>query len=84
MVDETVRIAEKMNRNLRRSDVGTSPASPYDEWSDERLVDGYRRNSLLLREYGIDDRTIQALCAIEERLRARDIDPDRIVEGLDT
>lgn len=83
MVDETARVSGKENRNRRRSDLGTSPTSPYDEWSDERLIDGYRRNSHLLREYGIDDRTIQTLCAIEERLRARDIDPDRIVEGLD-
>lgn len=63
---------------------GISCTSEYDEWSDERLVDGYRRNSILLREYGPDDRTIHALCAIEERLRARGIDPSEIVEELDS
>jgi hypothetical protein len=59
------------------------PAPAADDWSDERLVDGYRRNSRLLREYGSDERTIQALCAIEERLRAREIDPDEVVAELD-
>jgi len=62
----------------------TGPSTAeYDEWSDERLVDGYRRNSVLLREYGTDSRTIRALCTIEERLRARGIDPDRIVAELE-
>jgi hypothetical protein len=55
----------------------------YHGWSTERLAEGYRRNSVLLREYGADERTIRTLCAIEERLRARNIDPDRIVEELD-
>lgn len=64
-------------------DVDGNSTCVYDEWSDERLVDGYRRNSILLREYGTDSRTIQALCAIEDRLRDRNIDPDEIVEGLD-
>ena len=59
------------------------PTTASDDWSDERLVDGYRRNSRLLREYGSDERTIQALCAIEERLRTRGIDPDEIVAELD-
>jgi hypothetical protein len=60
------------------------PSIPeYHQWSNERLVDCYRRNSVLLREYGPEERTIRTLCAIEERLRARNIDPDHIVEGLD-
>lgn len=37
----------------------------------------------ILREYNPDERTIRTLCAIEERLRARNIDPDHIVEGVD-
>ena len=59
------------------------PAVEYHEWTDERLIDCYRRNSVLLREYGADERTIRTLCAVEEHLRARDIDPDRIVRELE-
>lgn len=59
-----------------------SPPSGYAEWSDDRLVDGYRRNSILLKEYGTDQRTICALLAIEECLRARGINPDEIIEEL--
>jgi hypothetical protein len=64
-------------------DIAVSSTPEYHQWSNERVVDGYRRNSVLLREYGPDERTIRTLCAIEERLRARNIDPDHIVEGLD-
>lgn len=67
----------------RSFDIAVSSTPEYQEWSIERLIDGYRRNSVLLREYGSDDRTVRTLCAIEERLRTRNIDPDRIVEELD-
>lgn len=71
-------------RSDRRTDsiAGCSTAE-YHGWSNERLVDCYRRNSVLLREYGPDERTIRTLCAVEGRLRARNIDPDHIIEGLD-
>lgn len=64
-------------------DIAASSTPEYHGWSDERLVDGYRRNSVLLREYGPDERTIRTLCTIEERLRARNIDPNQIIEELD-
>lgn len=69
--------------NSRSFDIAVPSTPEYRRWSTERLVDGYRRNSVLLREYGSDDRTVRTLCAIEERLRTRNIDPDRIVEELD-
>jgi len=81
--EDTQETQNTRRRRPRRIEVGGSTGPDYEEWSDQRLVDGYRRNSVLLREYGTDSRTIRALCAIEERLRARDIDPDRIVEELD-
>jgi uncharacterized protein CbrC (UPF0167 family) len=64
-------------------DIDSHQTPAYHDWSSERLVAGYRRNSVLLGEYGADERTIRTLCAIEERLRARNIDPDEIVEELD-
>lgn len=64
-------------------DIASLQTSEYHGWTTKRLVEGYRRNSILLREYGTDERTIRSLCAIEERLRARNIDPDKIVEELD-
>lgn len=60
---------------------GVAPME-YQGWSEERLVDAYRRNSVLLREHGVDERTVQTLCAIEECLRARSIDPDPIIQEL--
>lgn len=65
---------------------GTSgpPVSEYRELSDDRLVSCYRRNSKLLRRSGPDLQTIRVLCAVEECLRARDIDPDAVIDGLDT
>ena len=51
-------------------------------YGDDRLRQCYRRNSRLLREYGPDWRTIHTLCAVEERLRARDIDPSDVVAEL--
>lgn len=54
----------------------------YRTLSDDRLLACYRRNSKLLRRSGTDYRTIQVLCAVEECLRARDIDPDEVIEGL--
>lgn len=73
----------RSNPKARGIDIDESLTPNYYEWSNERLIDGYRRNSILLREYGADGRTIQALCAIEECLRARNIDPERIVKKLD-
>lgn len=62
--------------------IDESASSNYHTWSDERLIDGYRRNSILLREYNTDLRTIQTLCSIEEQLRARNIDPEKIIKDL--
>jgi len=55
----------------------------YRSLSDDRLIACYRRNSKLLRRAGTDYRTIRVLCAVEECLRARDIDPYEVIEGLD-
>lgn len=83
MADETPSNAGR--RGARTGDTnGNNPTiSAYNEWSTERLVDCYRRNSILLREYGSDERTIRVLCAVEEHLRARTIDPNRIIEGIE-
>jgi hypothetical protein len=58
------------------------PPPDYHSYGDDRLRQCYRRNSRLLREYGPDWRTIRTLCAVEERLRARDIDPIDVVAEL--
>lgn len=58
------------------------PLPDYRSYGDDRLRQCYRRNSRLLREYGPDWRTIHTLCAVEERLRARDIDPIDVVAEL--
>ncbi|EMA55852.1 hypothetical protein C451_04776 [Halococcus thailandensis JCM 13552] len=58
-------------------------SADYHAYSDDRLYECYRRNSRLLREYGSDERTIRTLCAVEEHLRARSIDPSDLVTGLD-
>ncbi|MFC7188936.1 hypothetical protein [Halocatena marina] len=73
-----------LNLNSKMCSVGIDEsASPhYQTWSDERLIDGYRRNSVLLREYNTDLRTLQTLCSIEEQLRARNIDPEKIIKDL--
>lgn len=63
-------------------DITSLQTPEYHRWTTERLAEGYRRNSVLLQEYGADERTIRTLCAIEERLRARNIDPNHIVEEL--
>jgi hypothetical protein len=83
VTDEDTTGGRHADPTAERVAVGGPAPAAYDEWSDERLVDGYRRNSVLLREYGADDRTVQALCAIEERLRSRGIDPEGIVEELE-
>lgn len=57
-------------------------ARDYGEWPDARLRACYRRNSELLRAYGVDARTVAVLCAVEEHLRARDIDPDEVIADL--
>lgn len=77
MTDETPSTVQRTDSTP--DGVAGLPAVEYHEWSDECLIDCYRRNSVLLREYGADERTIRTLCAVEEHLRARDIDPDRIV-----
>lgn len=59
-----------------------SVVAEYRPLSDDRLIECYRRNSKLLRRSGTDYRTIKILCAVEECLRARDIDPDEVIEGL--
>lgn len=61
-----------------------SLVAEYRTLSDDRLIACYRRNSKLLRRSGTDYRTIQVLRAVEECLRARDIDPDEVIEGLDS
>ena len=60
------------------------PLPDYSEYSDDRLRECYRRNSRLLQKCGSDEQTIRTLCAVKERLRARDIDPSGVVAGLDT
>jgi hypothetical protein len=80
--DDTASVSPA-ERHSGHVDTDGSRIADYDSWSDERLVDGYRRNSRILREYGTDRSTIHALCAIEERLRARDIDPEAIVADLE-
>lgn len=62
---------------------GVDMASKRHGWSDERPVDCYRPNSVLLRKCGPDERTIRVLCTVEEHPRTRHIDPDTIIEGLD-
>lgn len=54
----------------------------YDEWSDQRLRECYRRNSELLRAYGVDERTVTVLCIVEDHLRERDIDPEAVIADL--
>lgn len=56
--------------------------SDYSVWTDQRLTECYKRNSRLLREEGYDRRTGRTLCAVEEELRRRDIDPERVIEGI--
>lgn len=72
--------------NPRSGDTASGGRLPpdYPTYSDDRLRECYRRNSRLLQEYGSDERTIRTLCAVEERLRAGDIDPSDVVTGLDT
>jgi hypothetical protein len=82
MSEDDTASASPTGRHSGHVDTDGARIVDYDSWSDERLVDGYRRNSRLLREYGTDRSTIYALCAIEERLRARDIDPEEIVADL--
>ncbi|EMA42220.1 hypothetical protein C448_11836 [Halococcus morrhuae DSM 1307] len=72
-------------RTVPQTDDGSRighPLPDYHVYSDDRLRQCCRRNSRLLREYGPDWRTIRTLCAVEERLRARDIDPIEIVAEL--
>ena len=59
------------------------PLPDYSEYSDDRLRECYRRNNRLLQGYGVDWRTIRTLCTVEERLHARDIDSNDVIEGLD-
>lgn len=75
-------IARRHDERPGRRDVD-EPAAEYGEWTDDRLVDACRRNSALLREYGADWRTIETLCTVEEHLRARNVDPNGILDELD-
>ena len=82
MTDENKSDTEWRSPHTTENDFDGSKPLEYQGWSEKRLVDAYRRNSVLLREYGVDERIVRTLCAIEERLRARDIDPDSIVQEL--
>ena len=72
--------------NLQSGDTTPGGHLPpdYHAHSDDRMRECYRRNSRLLQKCGSDEQTIRTLCAVKERLRARDIDPSGVVAGLDT
>jgi hypothetical protein len=81
MPDDTPTTRRTAPRTGDGSPIG-HPLLDYHTYSDDRLRECYRRNSRLLREYGPDWRTIRTLCAVEERLRARDIDPIDVVAEM--
>jgi hypothetical protein len=54
----------------------------YEQWSVDRLVEDYRRNSERLRSEGPSLELLERLCAVEERLRARGVDVDEVVRDL--
>lgn len=83
MDDETIPSTHMTGSQASSIDIAGHPPPNYHQWTNERLIDCYRRNSILLREYGPDERTIRVLCAVEEHLRARTIDPDRIIEEVE-
>lgn len=51
-------------------------------WSDQRLVDAYRRHSEVLIHYGFDLELAHSMGRIEEELRDRAIDPEQIIQEL--
>lgn len=50
-------------------------------WRDRRLIETYRRLSRDLRRRGFERRTAHLMGCVEEGLRDRDIDPERIVRN---
>lgn len=76
-----------MTADGRHSSVETTDESDraYDElayWSDGRLIETYRRLSNDLRRTGFDAETVHRMGRVEERMRARGLDPDPIAEEV--
>ena len=67
-------------------DGAQDPVDDYDglaSWTDERLVETYRRLSRDIRQRGFDERTVDRMGRIETELRTRGLDPDEVAREVD-
>lgn len=62
--------------------VSTEQSTSVTAWSDQKLVDAYRRHSEVLIHYGFDLNLAHRMGQIEEELRYRDIDPEQAIQEL--
>jgi hypothetical protein len=76
MTDEETPITCRTTPQQAVSVVPASLASEDHGWCNEQIVEGYRRNNVLLQKYRSDERIRR--CTVAEHLRAQTIDqPER-------
>lgn len=71
-----------MTEQRRTSEAARTRHEDLAAWDDRRLSETYGRLSRDLRRWGVDFGLVERMCAVEEEMRARGLDPERVVVRL--